>query len=1074
MRLRRVEARYLGSRKSVLMAVFAVLLMALAPIILAADDAADVGDEQQTQRGRRTAPVTPFAIDVDVRDLPEPQEWEPGDPIKDIPRRFYLPPGTVLPSPVETRDPLADLQLSFFETQRGSNPFTVPSRNFPGNGFNGIGVPDTIGDVGMNYVIQAINSSRIQIWDKATPQPSLLATFQLDSLGTGACANGLGDPVVIYDRNAQRWVLMEFVSGGTNLCVYVSQTPDPVSGGWYAYNFVPPSFPDYPKLGVWPTDLNDGGGSYVVTANAGVAVYAMERGKMLTGDTAGFQIFDLPSLPGFGFQTTTPADIDGPDLPPSGAPAVVMRQRDTEVHSGPPAPGDLLEMWALNVDWETSSNSTIAALPSIDVAEFSSALCGLTSFSCFPQPNSGTTLDPLREVIMNRLQYMNHGGEFETLVGNFVVDVDGNDLGGIRWFDLRRTAGAQGSWFLNDEGTYTIDDDNRWMGGSSMDQSGNIALAYNVSSSSTFPALRYTGRRSDDPPGVMTAPETSIVEGNGSNFTNRYGDYAAMGLDPADDCTFWFTGEYNPSSQWSTRWASFAFEECGCLLEPLPPTLDATSEEDNRVDLVWSDSELAEVIEYEVRRSRTDGGPYETIARITDTSPGVSDGPDYFYADLDVSGGFTYYYVVVAGDGGACKSNPQNQVAAFPQGRCFLPPIFDGITSAQIDFSDTCGIRLDWNPATPECGAQVLYNLYRSTDPGFVPGPTNLLAGGISDSTTLDQNDIAFGFEYFYVVRAIDTSNLVEELNAVTVSAVAGGAGGAQTQFFEAFEDRQALAAWTVTTGPGPHGCGEWDVSTDGSRRPAGGSGQFMLANSFDCAPILSTTSASLDSPPFDFSDPSLAAVILEFDIYYNHFNGDDATVEVWDGSQWVVIWTDPNSDVNTKLSFDVSAYALGNTEFRVRFDYQNALEDRWFSIDNMRIGVDLVCGTGPAPNPAPAGDAGTTPLHAVPLTLAADTIDVTWDATSCGSGVFNLLYGDLAGVANYALSGSECAIGNAGSFTWNAVPPGSLYFLIVGGDGNVTESSWGQSSFGERNGLSASGECGLTNKIVAATCPTN
>jgi hypothetical protein len=322
-------------------------------------------------------------------------------------------------------------------------------------------------------------------------------------------------------------------------------------------------------------------------------------------------------------------------------------------------------------------------------------------------------------------------------------------------------------------------------------------------------------------------------------------------------------------------------------------------------------------------------------------------------------------------------------------------------------------------------------------------------------------------------MRALDPSNLAVELNEIKVSAVAGGVGGSQTQFFDDFENPATFSAWTVTTGPGIHGCGEWALSTDSSRRPAGGSGQYVLANSFDCG-IISTTSASLDSPPIDLSDPSFGAVYLDFDMYYNHYNGDNATVEVWDGSQWVVIWSDPNSDINKRQEFDVSAYALGNTAFQVRFNYQDALNDRWYSVDNVRIGIDVVCAAGPAPNPAPAGDASTAPLFAAPLSLTADAIEVTWDAVSCESGVFNLLYGDLSGVAGYALSGSECALGNSGSFTWNDVPEGSLYFLIVGGDGDVTESSWGTGAFGERNGLSSSGECGLTNKNIVATCPVN
>ncbi|MCP3936920.1 MAG: PKD domain-containing protein, partial [Actinomycetia bacterium] len=215
-----------------------------------------------------------------------------------------------------------------------------------------------------------------------------------------------------------------------------------------------------------------------------------------------------------------------------------MRHRDTEVHGGSAA-GDLLEIWLFDVDWQIPSNSSLTQATSIDVAEFDSDLCGTFSFSCIQQPGGGD-LDPIREAIMNRLQYFHHDDGVETLVGNLATDVTGSDDAGIRWFELRRSGGA---WQLHQEGTYTIDSDSRWMGASSMDSSKNIALAYSVSSTSTFPALRYTGRLADDPLGVMTQSETSIVEGVTSQPFDRFGDYAAMGLDPTDDCTFWFTGE---------------------------------------------------------------------------------------------------------------------------------------------------------------------------------------------------------------------------------------------------------------------------------------------------------------------------------------------------------------------------------------------------------------------------------------------------------------------------------------------------------------------------------------------------
>jgi hypothetical protein len=1062
-----------GLYRSFRVSSFAVLVLLAAPgLVAAADERSDTA-RLQARKGQHAAPVTPFVIDVDLRDLPAPPAWRPGDPTREIPRRRYAAPGTVLPAPLELPDPLVELQAAYTPTRRDPQSVTIQTRNFAGISFTGASPPDTVGDVGPNHVIQATNGggSLIRIWDKGEPTPAQLASFQLDSLGTGACANGRGDPIVIYDRPADRWVLLEFSGSGNDLCVYVSQTPDPVSGGWYAYSFVPPSFPDYPKLAVWPTDANGGAGSYVVTANADVAVYAMERGPMLSGEAAGFQLFNLPGLPGFAFEAVTPADIDGPDLPPATAPAVVMRHRDTEVHGGE-ADGDLLEMWAFDVDWADPGNSSITEIPAIDVADFSSDLCGLTSFSCFPQPFSATLLDPLREVIMHRLQYMNHDDGFETLAGNFVVDVSGTDHGGIRWFELRRTGGVAGSWALYQEGTYSIDSDNRWMAGGAMDQAGNFALAFNVTSTSTYPSLRYTGRTADDPLGVMTATETTVAAGSDSSGTNRYGDYSAMGLDPADDCTFWFTGEYNVASTWSTRWASFKYDTCGCLVEPAPPSLEATSDEDNRVDLAWNDSDLETVVAYRVRRSRTAGGPYETIAEIDDSSPGFAGGPGYSFADLDVSGGIEYFYVVVATDGGACRSDAANEVSVVPDGRCLLRPLFDGVVSAQAEISESCGIQLSWNPATPECGTRTLYNLYRSTDPVFVPGPDSLVAGGIDGGGTLDLNGLVSSTEYFYVVRAVDTSNFREDLNEVRVSAVAGGSGGENTLFSEDFEAPDALDGWTVTTGPGLHRCGEWALSTVDNRRPAGGSGQYVIANSYDCQPYLPATSASLDSPPIDLSDPLLAAVTVEFEIYYDHYTGDDATFEVWDGSDWVVLWTDPDNDVNTKLSFDVSPWALGNSEFQVRFNYQNAAADRWYSVDDVRIGVDFVCSAAPSPYPAPDGTGGTTPLRGSRLSGSGDQIEVSWDAASCSSGVYNLLYGNLADVSAYGLIGSECGIGGTGSFVWNGVPAGDLFFLVVGGDGVATESSWGLSSYGERNGLSPSGECGATAKTVNGSCP--
>jgi len=746
--------------------------------------------------------------------------------VREIPRRAY-------PRPSQQKDdrraanqgvdPLLRLQ-QLAPQVRSIRAFGTADRNFEGQGFSGVNPPDTVGDVGPNHYVQMINDSAgatVRIYDKALPTPNVLANFTLDTLGSGSCATGLGDPIVLYDRFADRWMLSEFSSSGNNLCMYISQTADP-TGSYFAYAFVAPAFPDYPKYGVWPTDQNGGQGSYIVTTNeAGSGVYAMDRAAMLAGSAATFQRFLISDLPGFPFNAVTPADLDGPNPPPVGTPAVIMRQRDTEAHGGPAAPEDVLEMWHFNVDWVTSANTTFIQLTDLDVSEFESDLCGLSAFACFPQPGTTTTLDPLREVVMNRLQYLNFN-DHESLVGNFVTDVDGTDHGGLRWFELRRVGGAASPWTLHQEGTYAPDADHRWMAASAMDQSGNIAIGYNVSSSSTFPSLRYTGRLASDPPAVMTQGETSIVAGVASNSSNRYGDYSGMNLDPEDDCTFWFTGEYNPASNWSTRVASFRFNACGCDLFPLPLTISGGVGGPNQIDLSWNDSELADVVEYRVMRSRTTGGPYTIIDTVADTSPGVGDGVAYNYSDTTVSGGIDYYYIVRASDGGACTSDASNELAVTATGACTLAPLFNGLETVETPNTGICTLNLTWSAATPECAGPISYEIYRSTTAGFNPAPGNLLATTAATAHS-DANLLATGVEYFYIVRAVDDSNSVSETNTVEVSAVALGVlappiftdDGGDT----AAAQLMASGPWSVqasggNNGPGVYTTGDYGDST--------------------------------------------------------------------------------------------------------------------------------------------------------------------------------------------------------------------------------------------------------------------
>lgn len=432
---------------------------------------------------------------------------------------------------------------------RALRSVTGPLVNVDGTGnVNGVYPPDTDGDVGPNHYFQMINLS-FAIYDKNGTKlygPVDNSTLWNGFPGPWSGTND-GDPVVLYDELADRWVATQFAvntSNGTYWeLVAVSQTPDPL-GEWYRYAFQFFAFNDYPKLGIWPD-------AYYMTFNmfgsyTRVGVAALERDEMLAGNPdAQMVYYDLGSNT-FGFQ---PADFDGTP-PPAGTPGYFAHLRTFDNHN--------LEIYEFDVDWDSPANSSFTLVNTLTPASFNSNLNGIS------QPGTSQKLDDLAVFLMFRLQYRNFGSH-EAMVLNHTVSVGGK--AGVRWYELRKSAS---DWSIFQQGTYTPDSDSRWMGSIAMNGNGDIALGYSVSSSSTYPSIRYTGRRSTDPPGQMTIEEVEIIGGLSSQtFIDRWGDYACMSVDPADDSTFWFTQEYMKASGWGTRIASFN-------LSPIaPPTVEA-------------------------------------------------------------------------------------------------------------------------------------------------------------------------------------------------------------------------------------------------------------------------------------------------------------------------------------------------------------------------------------------------------------------------------------------------------------------------------------------------------------------
>jgi hypothetical protein len=453
-----------------------------------------------------------------------------------------------------------------------------------------------------------------------------------------------------------------------------------------------------------------------------------------------------------------------------------MRHIDDEAHSAYPddAVNDLLEIYAFDVDWDTPANSTLTHLPDIVIADYNSWFTDYSTFYSVPQPNGGG-LDPIREVILNRLIYRNFG-DHETLAGVFPTNINeatsGSDVNaGQRWFELRKV--GAGDWTLYQEGTYQPGDDseNRFVGSLAMDQSGNIAMAYSFTDldPAVDPSLKFTGRLRDDPLDAMSQVETLLVTGSGAGG-GRWGDYASMNVDPADDCTFWFTSEYT-ASNWATRVASFKFEACGCDLALDAPTVSAAVQAPNDIRVQWSDSAVPEISEYRVYRSTVAGGPYDLMTIVADSSPGAGGGTGYSWDDMTVSGGITYYYIVRSSDGGACLSDPSNEAGAEATGACLLAPVFAGVTGVSNPGEALCALDLTWLAGTSQCSGTLVYSVFRSTTSGFAPGPLNRIAGGVVGTSYHDANHLNYGQRYHYIVRATDTGNNVSEDNVVEASA---------------------------------------------------------------------------------------------------------------------------------------------------------------------------------------------------------------------------------------------------------------------------------------------------------------
>ena len=423
---------------------------------------------------------------------------------------------------------------------------------------------DPTGAIGRDYYIAAWNTA-FRIFHKdgtpATDAASLSTLFRGEEDG---------DPIVLYDAQADRYIVTEFEDEPNGFHIAISQSNDPVNGGWHIYSadsFQTGTFPDYTKFSIW----SDG---YYVTASINEIqgentrtgqVWALERDKMLNGDPdAGIQGFNLTGIVTDDFYSPQAFNVIDDNLPAKGNATLVYMQDDAWEGVN----YDHLKLWNINVDWKDPENSTISAPTEILVTPFTGVFDG-GSFYNLSQPD-GPDIDAIQASIMNQAQFRkfeNHN----SAVFNFVVNTDtSNELAGIRWYELRQEGDGK-PWSIYQEGTYTsLEGRHAFAASMGIDGKGNIAIGYTTVSTEESIALRYTGRFHDDPLNSMTALEELIVQSNSNNPSHRYADYSHLTVDPSNDSDFWFVSEYFNNGIRSNMVGVFQ------LSEPLPNDIGVT------------------------------------------------------------------------------------------------------------------------------------------------------------------------------------------------------------------------------------------------------------------------------------------------------------------------------------------------------------------------------------------------------------------------------------------------------------------------------------------------------------------
>ena len=765
--------------------------------------------------------------------------------------------------------------------------------------------PDCNGATGPNHYMQTVNTTYAIYNKSGTIVAGPTNMNLLFGSVTGATYND-GDPVILYDEQADRWFATEFSITGANdyMLFAVSTTNDP-TGTWYQYSFDVVDMPDYEKVAVWRDGYYMGTNTQPTTGND---IYVFERSQMLIGGTARMVAFDNPYRPGTGVVVVPPVDNDGPAAP-AGTPGQFIAFNDDAVGGG----ADELWIYELKVDWVTLAYSTFNRTQQLPVMAFDTQF---NSWEDITQPGTTRKLCAISTVIMNVPQYRNFG-TYQSIVCCHTVDVDNTDHAGVRWYELRKTPPAT-TWTIRQTGTYAPDIHSRWMGAISMNGSNKIALGYSISSSTVYPGIRYTGQSASgyaSASGVLDVPEETALTGTNFQTTyNRWGDYASMCVDPSDDQTFWFTTEYIGASEArKTKIISFKIGN-----NPIVATLAATAVTGTSATINGTVNPNGLATTYYFQWGTTVSYGNTT----TSTSAGSGSAAVAVSANLtSLVGGTTYHFRLVAVNSDGTTNGVD--FTFIPGGAAVTTTAASsiGLTTASSGGTVTAD---GGSPVTARgvCWATTANPVATGnhTTDGSGTGVFTSSITGLTSST-------------LYHVRAYATNAngtfYGEDLTFTTTCGIY------TLPFTESFSGTSIPTCWTQLDNQGNGQIWQFGAITTGSPNPAL-TGNYAYLNS-DAYGSGNSQNADLISPTLNLAGYS--AVNLAFSHYFLAYAGSSGKLSysIDNGSTWTLITTITATTANPASFSQAVAAVVGQPTVKFKWNYTGSYGYYW-GVDNINI----------------------------------------------------------------------------------------------------------------------------------------